>query len=136
MIRRPPRSTLFPYTTLFRSRATHRPWRSPRPSSLSSAPWWRGSDPSAGEWRSGYGWERATARAERAVVAGRAGSQFELPDGDVHTVVFTVMLSRNTNPGPTSVPSSNTIARLEIVAASGSTPTALMAAAISSSEYE
>src|SRR5258705_5851245 len=24
MIRRPPRSTLFPYTTLFRSRATHR----------------------------------------------------------------------------------------------------------------
>src|SRR2546426_5294563 len=27
MIRRPPRSTLFPYTTLFRSRATH---RSPR----------------------------------------------------------------------------------------------------------
>src|SRR5215213_10957143 len=25
MIRRPPRSTLFPYTTLFRSRARHRP---------------------------------------------------------------------------------------------------------------
>src|SRR3712207_7435040 len=25
MIRRPPRSTLFPYTTLFRSRRTHRP---------------------------------------------------------------------------------------------------------------
>src|SRR2546421_6161567 len=25
MIRRPPRSTLFPYTTLFRSRAWHRP---------------------------------------------------------------------------------------------------------------
>src|SRR5437660_12030115 len=25
MIRRPPRSTLFPYTTLFRSRSTHRP---------------------------------------------------------------------------------------------------------------
>src|SRR3712207_7910285 len=25
MIRRPPRSTLFPYTTLFRSRAGHRP---------------------------------------------------------------------------------------------------------------
>src|SRR3989442_4839604 len=28
MIRRPPRSTLFPYTTLFRSRST-RPWRAP-----------------------------------------------------------------------------------------------------------
>src|SRR5471030_3471737 len=26
MIRRPPRSTLFPYTTLFRSRALLRPW--------------------------------------------------------------------------------------------------------------
>src|SRR5260370_17171154 len=33
MIRRPPRSTLFPYTTLFRSRASRRrqsPWRSLR----------------------------------------------------------------------------------------------------------
>src|SRR5438309_6292914 len=27
MIRRPQRSTLFPYTTLFRSKATERPWR-------------------------------------------------------------------------------------------------------------
>src|SRR2546427_11327866 len=27
MIRRPPRSTLFPYTTLFRSRATYLTWR-------------------------------------------------------------------------------------------------------------
>src|SRR3712207_8056885 len=27
MIRRPPRSTLFPYTTLFRSRASSRRWR-------------------------------------------------------------------------------------------------------------
>src|SRR2546422_43280 len=71
-----------------------------------------------------------------AVVAGRAGSQFELPDGEVHTMVFTVMLSRNTNPGPTSVPSSNRIARLEIVAVSGSTPAAVSAAAISSLEYE
>src|SRR3712207_8312235 len=26
MIRRPPRSTLFPYTTLFRSRGSRRPW--------------------------------------------------------------------------------------------------------------
>src|SRR3712207_8872170 len=32
MIRRPPRSTLFPYTTLFRSRRTpHRPGRACRP---------------------------------------------------------------------------------------------------------
>src|SRR5438034_2329639 len=28
MIRRPPRSTLFPYTTLFRSVSARRPWRS------------------------------------------------------------------------------------------------------------
>src|SRR5207247_6175391 len=68
--------------------------------------------------------------------AERAGSQFELPDGEVHTMVFTVMLSRNTNPGPTSVPSSNRIARLEIVAVSGSTPAAVRAAAISAPEHK
>src|SRR2546429_1948509 len=34
MIRRPPRSTLFPYTTLFRSRS---PWRSTRSSSSGSS---------------------------------------------------------------------------------------------------
>src|SRR6266550_3298428 len=39
MIRRPPRSTLFPYTTLFRSR----PARSPRPPSRSWPAAWRGS---------------------------------------------------------------------------------------------
>src|SRR2546422_3177512 len=39
MIRRPPRSTLFPYTTLFRSRTRPRPStdRSPRPAALRSA---------------------------------------------------------------------------------------------------
>src|SRR5882762_12014014 len=37
MIRRPPRSTLFPYTTLFRSRPA-RPWRSVRGSSTSGLP--------------------------------------------------------------------------------------------------
>src|SRR3712207_6853759 len=39
MIRRPPRSTLFPYTTLFRSRATStRPGsRSPRPASTAAS---------------------------------------------------------------------------------------------------
>src|SRR2546427_4253446 len=31
MIRRPPRSTLFPYTTLFRSHAPHPPDSDPRP---------------------------------------------------------------------------------------------------------
>src|SRR3712207_7769602 len=36
MIRRPPRSTLFPYTTLFRSRTDRRRWRSAPSKSLSS----------------------------------------------------------------------------------------------------
>src|ERR1035441_3792033 len=34
MIRRPPRSTLFPYTTLFRSGAIHRIWRSAAAASI------------------------------------------------------------------------------------------------------
>src|SRR6266511_4432755 len=39
MIRRPPRSTLFPYTTLFRSAPGCRSWyRRPR----ACCPWWRG----------------------------------------------------------------------------------------------
>src|SRR2546428_8540180 len=37
MIRRPPRSTLFPYTTLFRSRVAH-PAARPRPCLLEGAP--------------------------------------------------------------------------------------------------
>src|SRR3712207_8639288 len=37
MIRRPPRSTLFPYTTLFRSRAALARRRGPRPCLLHSA---------------------------------------------------------------------------------------------------
>src|SRR2546425_2135073 len=42
MIRRPPRSTLFPYTTLFRSRATLRHWTNQEDSSRISAPYpWR-----------------------------------------------------------------------------------------------
>src|SRR5438874_6192005 len=36
MIRRPPRSTLFPYTTLFRSETTRRPIWAPSPR---AAPW-------------------------------------------------------------------------------------------------
>src|ERR1039457_7344946 len=37
MIRRPPRSTLFPYTTLFRSRGSRRGWGLPLP----GRPHWR-----------------------------------------------------------------------------------------------
>src|SRR5579875_4029429 len=39
MIRRPPRSTLFPYTTLFRSRGRSRPPRASR--SRARPRWWR-----------------------------------------------------------------------------------------------
>src|SRR3712207_7020616 len=52
MIRRPPRSTLFPYTTLFRSRYLHRggtprgqPADSPPPSSVTNAPRHRSDRP-------------------------------------------------------------------------------------------
>src|SRR5438309_3383821 len=38
MIRRPPRSTLFPYTTLFRSRGTARPCRPAPPAPPPSSP--------------------------------------------------------------------------------------------------
>src|SRR2546426_8570121 len=46
MIRRPPRSTLFPYTTLFRSRIAERRGSRTRPSGAVRAPGGRG-----GEWR-------------------------------------------------------------------------------------
>src|SRR2546430_8301339 len=57
MIRRPPRSTLFPYTTLFRSRAASSDTRDPpsrlRPSSslAISSTWnmWRGKEPERGD---------------------------------------------------------------------------------------
>src|SRR5437870_8247523 len=39
MIRRPPRSTLFPYTTLFRSLSTSRPPVTPPPRRSSPGPW-------------------------------------------------------------------------------------------------
>src|SRR6516225_1577761 len=38
MIRRPPRSTLFPYTTLFRSHGPHRPPHAPRRDAASPTP--------------------------------------------------------------------------------------------------
>src|SRR3989442_11860981 len=41
MIRRPPRSTLFPYTTLFRSSAMPRSWRNWRSPALR---WWRSEE--------------------------------------------------------------------------------------------
>src|SRR5256885_6876606 len=42
MIRRPPRSTLFPYTTLFRSGMDFRPPAAGRPSSACAAQSWTG----------------------------------------------------------------------------------------------
>src|SRR2546430_5690477 len=48
MIRRPPRSTLFPYPTLFRSAASPRGWSSPPP----MAPRWRRPDHAAPRGRS------------------------------------------------------------------------------------
>src|SRR3989449_501349 len=50
MIRRPPRSTLFPYTTLFRSRSLR---STSRTVPSASWPWrksWRSPDASSGEW--------------------------------------------------------------------------------------
>src|SRR5205807_7343230 len=45
MIRRPPRSTLFPYTTLFRSRTSRQtPRRSPRPSGSGRYARWRSEE--------------------------------------------------------------------------------------------
>src|SRR2546430_7614684 len=53
MIRRPPRSTLFPYTTLFRSRVRRGSYRPcPRSSSWSSAPAGRGVPPCSCRHRS------------------------------------------------------------------------------------
>src|SRR2546427_12422183 len=50
MIRRPPRSTLFPYTTLFRSRATR---QAPRRKAIPSRPSWPAiaCGPRSSHWR-------------------------------------------------------------------------------------
>src|SRR5436189_1225835 len=50
MIRRPPRSTLFPYTTLFRSLPTNRRYR-PEPSRSKHESSGRGSPPRGRCWR-------------------------------------------------------------------------------------
>src|SRR5574337_1591191 len=44
MIRRPPRSTLFPYTTLFRSRARSRKSSPPAPTCRSTGTTWRSEE--------------------------------------------------------------------------------------------
>src|SRR3712207_8358845 len=57
MIRRPPRSTLFPYTTLFRSKPSAAPWRGRRPGrppgKVSAGGRRRGPGDRAGSCRSG-----------------------------------------------------------------------------------
>src|SRR3712207_6958886 len=65
MIRRPPRSTLFPYTTLFRSASACRPGAAPPSTRCSSPPattWCTSSTASAGTWR----WCSAPCRAPPA----------------------------------------------------------------------
>src|SRR3712207_8826938 len=47
MIRRPPRSTLFPYTTLFRSEAVHMEYEDPTPDEHVDHLWIRVRDPAA-----------------------------------------------------------------------------------------
>src|SRR5256885_11409429 len=50
MIRRPPRSTLFPYTTLFRSKVAMKVPRAPSTKSPSQCPGTARSSASAGRW--------------------------------------------------------------------------------------
>src|SRR2546430_9762558 len=59
MIRRPPRSTLFPYTTLFRSRPVHHGDRQP---SAACASW--GEEPCASHACRGFPLSRHTGRSE------------------------------------------------------------------------
>src|SRR3712207_8186397 len=49
MIRRPPRSTLFPYTTLFRSTATVQTWAGPARAGLHPSTGGDGSDACSGD---------------------------------------------------------------------------------------
>src|SRR3990172_479162 len=60
MIRRPPRSTLFPYTTLFRSRAVdrtgHRPLPGPVPERRRRVPLGRASDRKSTRLNSSHGY--------------------------------------------------------------------------------
>src|SRR4030066_651906 len=58
MIRRPPRSTLFPYTTFFRSRSAT------RPATPSSRPWRRSSPGRSGRWTSYHRSEEHTSELQ------------------------------------------------------------------------
>src|SRR5438445_669190 len=76
------------------------------------------SAPPSGGGRSALDGKAACAAQAASGRSRRDGDQVPLSPGDVQVFVFTVMLSRNTNPGPTSVPSSKIIARLVTVPAS------------------
>src|SRR5215216_2378004 len=73
MIRRPPRSTLFPYTTLFRSR---RPGRPARRASLCSAPLREGDRARGG---AGGGRRERGGRERRGLPAGHPADPRGLP---------------------------------------------------------
>src|SRR3712207_8065528 len=79
MIRRPPRSALFPYTTLFRSRSrwpsTVGRWRRERSSSCTTSSW------SSRVWRGGSSRGRSTPRPE----GGSRSSSGRLPRSEEHT---------------------------------------------------
>src|SRR3989441_8220465 len=79
MIRRPPRSTLFPYTTLFRSLARRR--------SFGGGPGMLFADRRARERRLGdheRGWETAIRAAARRSAAPRAGQAISVPGPGRH----------------------------------------------------
>src|SRR2546430_7747099 len=61
MIRRPPRSTLFPYTTLFRSCSAHPAARDPIPRPCAIRPWLPAAGPSISAPAQGHsaGWHPA-----------------------------------------------------------------------------
>src|SRR5689334_23950083 len=63
MIRRPPRSTLFPYTTLFRSASRREPLRRPR--ARERRPHWERRDCAAAVGRPRGGSARGCARRDR-----------------------------------------------------------------------
>src|SRR3712207_8851558 len=72
MIRRPPRSTLFPYTTLFRSRSRVR--IPPSPLTRAPLPSSAGAQPTA-----------PVAQLDRASVYGTEGQRFESSRSEEHT---------------------------------------------------
>src|SRR5258708_10271329 len=71
MIRRPPRSTLFPYTTLFRSHLRERQW----PGRVGRNPIARG-----GECRLRKASQKANSTAQRAIRSEEHTSELQSPD--------------------------------------------------------